>query len=180
MLELPGPHLEGKGGTSETGVKTKRLEGVIVSNNPLIYLITSVFLGQLTATRRPRSSTRNSRSKRVPPPRGNLASTVSQPACCLSVLMVKKQMRPFSIGQRKLTTVGELNMNMLEGDWNTNELVSVVLVGDSLGVKQLTLLLLELLQTNNDVLLGNLLPAALRYESGANLLELFVIEDSLR
>lgn len=46
-------------------------------------------------------------------------------------------------------------------------------------MKALTLLLLELLETNNDVLLGDLLPAALGNEGGADGLELAVVKDSL-
>lgn len=57
----------------------------------------------------------------------------------------------------KLTAVGELNMNVLERE----------------------ILLLQLLQANNDVLLGSVDPAMLRHQSGASLLELLIVENSL-
>lgn len=57
----------------------------------------------------------------------------------------------------KLTAVGKLNMNVLERE----------------------ILLLQLLQANNDVLLGSIDPAVLRHQGGASLLELLIVEDSL-
>lgn len=57
----------------------------------------------------------------------------------------------------KLTAVSELNMNVLERE----------------------ILLLQLLQANNDVLLGSIDPAVLRHQSGASLLKLLIVENSL-
>ena len=57
----------------------------------------------------------------------------------------------------KLTAVSELNMNVLEREF----------------------LLQQLLQANNDVLLGGIDPAVLRHQGGASLLELLIVENSL-
>ena len=41
------------------------------------------------------------------------------------------------------------------------------------------ILLLQLLQANNDVLLGGIDPAVLRHQGGASLLELLIVENTL-
>lgn len=65
------------------------------------------------ATLLPRSSSRNSKSYSVPPPRGNRASTWSHPPYFISNVNCNRAKRTLT-----LVAMGKLNMGMLQTDYD--------------------------------------------------------------